>query len=159
GWATDPLGGFFFFGGGLGNQFTLRPGTYKVVVNVTLMWRKLLHIALANGTGTVKVTVKSGPVCRCQPAPAARARALPRLPNVPVLANPPQSALPDMVPLPSWGIRVGNIKATATRPASARLSFGATMTVEGNARLDVEGFRTPGTPTLRAYQYFWDNND
>ncbi len=190
GWATDPLAGGSIIvpppigdgagGGGPssgtagssvgsspgasaaggGNTFRLRPGKYTVTLNVTLMWRRLLYISPADGTASVKVTVKKGGTCIdiCPPEPGARrAAALPRLPDVPLLANPPRAALPDMVPLPSWGIGVTNTRATRRHPANSVLTFGATVAIEGNSRLDVEGFRVPGSSLLQAYQYFWEN--
>jgi hypothetical protein len=56
----------------------------------------------------------------------------------------------------SWGINVSNFKIKH-HPASAFLDFGATVWIGGNARLDVEGFRNNGSPSMRAYQYFWHN--
>jgi len=159
GWAADPIGGGFPFRFG-GDSFKLKPGKYVVTMNVTLMWRRLLHIAMANSTAKVAVTVKKGSTCTdvCPPGgPGQHAGALPKLPNVPLLANPPASALPDMVPLPSWGISMNNIKATKKHPAGSQISFGATVAIEGNARLDVEGFRVSGSPLLQAYQYFWQD--
>jgi hypothetical protein len=38
-----------------------------------------------------------------------RANALAKLPAVPILANPPESSLPDLVPLPAWGIRTSHV--------------------------------------------------
>src|SRR5580693_2484485 len=78
------------------------------------------------------------------------------VPAVPNLASPPSSALPDLVPLPSWGIRVAHVKKTKTQRASDQLNFGATVWV-GNAPLDVEGFRSHGSPVMKAYQYFWQD--
>jgi hypothetical protein len=153
GWATDPFQQFFFRGGG--NIFTLRPGTYTVTMNVTLLWRKLLHITPANGTAKVKLTVKSRVRCAPTCPPAQQGAALPNLPQVPLLTNPPRSALPDMVPLPSWGINVSNFRATTRHPAFSQIDFGATVAILGNGRLDVEGFRTPHSSLMQAFQYFW----
>jgi hypothetical protein len=72
------------------------------------------------------------------------------------MASPPASALPDLVPLPSWGIRVAHVRKTKTHPASDQLNFGATVWV-GNAPLDVEGFRSNGSPVMKAYQSYWQN--
>jgi hypothetical protein len=160
GWGTDPVGGGFGpFGG---DRFKLRLGTYKVKLNITLSWRRLLHIPLSRGTATTTIHVVKGSQCKFV-CPALRPRrpqppALPRLPsNVPTLTNPPMSVRPDLAPLPSWGIGVQNHRATTTRPASAFLSFGATVWIGGNSRLDVEGFRSPGAPTMTAWQYFFQN--
>ena len=51
----------------------------------------------------LKVVKGHGCVDVCPPRPRKAAIKLPRLPaNVPTLANPPASALPDLVPLPSY---------------------------------------------------------
>jgi hypothetical protein len=67
------------------------------------------------------------------------------------MANPPESALPDLVPLPAW--RIG-----ATHVAGRDLlNFSATVWVGGNGQLDVQGFRVKSSPVMSAYQYFWQN--
>src|SRR5262249_56284183 len=90
------------------------------------------------GAGTAR---RAGP-------PWARAPATP-----PTLRNPPVSALPDLVPAPSWGIRISHLK----KKKLDLLDFGATVWVGGNARLDVQGFRSGNGPGMKAYQYFWHN--
>ena len=82
-----------------------------------------------------------------------RARALAPLPRVRYLASPPAAALPDLVPLPSWGISARHDR----RSGRDLLTFGATVWVGGNSPLDVEGFRSNGSPVMKAYQYFWRN--
>src|SRR6202034_3987098 len=89
-----------------------------------------------------------------RPQSQPRSRRLPPAPAVPALANPPASTLPDLVPLPSWGITVAHVKKTKSHGASDQLDFGATVSV-GHAPLDVEGFRSNGSPIMQAYQYFW----
>ncbi|MGI8446451.1 MAG: lysyl oxidase family protein [Streptosporangiaceae bacterium] len=81
-----------------------------------------------------------------------RGRALASLPRVPYLAHPPAAALPDPVPLPSW-----NISTSRTRSGPDLLNFNATVWIGGNSQLDVEGFRSHGSPIMKAYQYFWRN--
>ncbi len=164
GWAQDPLGGGFGFGGGPG--FQLKRGFYKVTVNVMRGWRHILDISPANGTATVHIHVVKGskgcfpPNCVPQPRGSGKIhrggheRTLPKLPAVATMANPPKSVLPDLIPLPSWGISAENIKPKH-HPSSAFLDFGATVWIGGSARLDVEGFRVIGTSTMQAYQYFW----
>jgi hypothetical protein len=63
------------------------------------------------------------------------------------------SALPDLVPLPSWGIAVSHPR----HQTHDYLDFGATVWIGGNGPLDVEGFRSNGSPIMKAYQYFWRN--
>jgi hypothetical protein len=148
GWAVDP---FEQFGPG---GYRLALGTYRATVSILRPYTGLLHISPADATAavTVKVVRGGGPV----PVPASRRRApgrplasLPR--NVPNLTSPPRDALPDLVPLPSWGI------STSHQSGEDLLDFGATVWIGGNSPLDVEGFRSHGSPTMLAYQYFWRN--
>jgi hypothetical protein len=154
GWAVDPLELS-------APSYRLRLGTYRVTETILPPYTRLLHIAAADATATVKVTVVKSSGC-CGPPPGAHARparppsrALPTAPKVRTLANPPASSLPDLVPLPSWGISVSHTRGTKKNPASDQLDFGATVSISGNGPLDVEGFRSHGSPTMKAYQYFW----
>ncbi len=93
----------------------------------------------------------------------ARARAEPasklhetaaKMQQVPLPANPPASVLPDLKPLPSWGISLQNQKSK-TGKVTSLLDFGATVSVLGNGPLDVEGFSTHHANIMPAYQYYW----
>ncbi len=154
GWGVDPYGGF-----GGGSPYRLRLGKYTVTVRLMRVWAGLLHVAPRDAVAHVKITVVKGSGCRfiC-PARTRQPRhgSLPRLPSVPALANPARSVLPDLVPLPSWGI---SLQGTGRKgqPKTYRIQFGATVWVGGNSPLDVEGFRVHGSPVMRAYQYFWRN--
>lgn len=156
GWAADPVGGGFFGGVNL----KLKRGNYTATVNIMHAWRKVLGVRKADGTALVHFRVVKGaqgcfpPFCFNRQA--KHAKALPELPAAPTMTSPPKADLPDLSPLPSWGIQVNNIKAKG-HPATSFLDFGATVWVGGNARLDVEGFRHNGSPTMQAYQYFWHN--
>jgi len=154
GWATDPAEDYPFSSLGPGPFMRLRPGKYQVTETVGANYVKLFHIAAGASTQTVKVTVVKGhgpgPVTGHPAHPTGRA--LPPLPRVPYLASPPRNALPDLVPLPSWGISTSHTKA-----GPDLLNFGATVWAGGNGPLDVEGFRTAGSPIMKAYQYFWQN--
>jgi hypothetical protein len=161
GWAAEPEANpasEFGFGFGI-LQFKLKPGTYKITETITREYVRLFHITArdARVTITAKVTKQgSGPV----PAPARRRNSpargpLPSLPSVPYLRHPPRAVLPDLVPLPSFGIATANLRATKKKPAAAFLNFGATVSIGGSSPLDVEGFRSHGSPTMKAYQYFW----
>ena len=70
-----------------------------------------------------------------RPRPGPQACPLPRVPS---LASPPAAALPDLVPLPSWGIGARHDR----RSGLDLLTFNATVWVGGNSPLDVEGFRS-----------------
>jgi len=147
--------------GGIAPQ--LRLGKYVVTVNITRTWQRFLHLTPRAATATVNIRVVKGSQCGF-PCPARRAshrpvpsKVLPTLPaNVPALANPPASSLPDLRPLPSWGIRALRFRASRTNIVDV-LTFGATVSVGGNSRLDVQGFRSHGSPTMKAFQYFWKN--
>ena len=153
GWATDPAETNF-----LGHQTKLPVGVYKITGTITPEYTKLCHIPARDATTTVKAKVVKG--SRCCPIPGCcipgrpnglRGHALPRPPaNVPTMNNPPASALPDLVALPAWLIRVSHPR----KQTHDFLNFGATVWVGGHGPLDVEGFRAHATPVMKAYQYF-----
>jgi hypothetical protein len=157
GWAVNPSRTFCFFTCPRPRPIDLPLGKYRATETITAPYTKLFHIPAAAATATVnlKVVKASG---GCPPPGCAatrrgtRAGALPQLPHVPTLANPPRAALPQLTALPSWGIRT-----THTKAGLDVLSFGATVWVGGNSPLDVEGFRQGTSPTMKAYQYFWRN--
>ncbi len=150
GWAVDPFQI-------IDDSLRLKLGTYKVTVNITARYLKLLHISGSDSRATVTVKVVKERGC-CVPSrgqPGTRRGGLPSAPAVPEMRKPPRAALPDLVSLPSWGISARHIRATGNRPASDQLSFGATVWIGGTSRLDVEGFRSHGALRMKAYQYFW----
>jgi hypothetical protein len=152
GWAADPAS---FSASFPPPTVRLAPGTYKVTAAIAPQYVRLLHITAANATASVKLTVVKGRGC-CAAAPRtapARARGLAPLPRVRYLASPPAAALPDLVPLPSWQISAFHDR----RSGRDLLAFNATVWVGGNSPLDVEGFRSNGSPVMKAYQYFWRN--
>jgi hypothetical protein len=171
GWATDPFASAAIVVAGAvraarapgtavreAPSFRLHLGKYKLTLAITTAWQRLLHVSARDASATVSMTVTKGsgctdicpPVARVAPAGTGPGALLPRLPAVPTMTNPPASVLPDLIPLPSWGISVQN-----KHSGSSYLSFGATVWIGGNSRLDVEGFRDDGSPLMHAYQYFW----
>ncbi len=155
-WAADPVGSGFFFGG---QNLKLKLGRYKVAVDIMSGWRRLLHISPADATATVLMHVikpKSGCQIFCFNRRPHQPKTLPELPATKTLKSPPKADLPDLSPLPSWGIGVSNFKRKGKKAVST-LIFSATVWVGGNSRLDVEGFRHNGSPWMHAYQYFWHN--
>jgi Lysyl oxidase len=170
GWANDP--------GGL--SYNLGYGTYKLTETISPQYVRMFGISKRYASTTVTIKVVKFSAC-CGPggccyfssrvapvpagfvrvgrtpagrAPAAPAgRPAPSLPATATLTHVPQDALPDLIPLPSWGISVSNTKKTST----AFLDFGATVWIGGHSPLDVEGFRVPGTSKMLAYQYFYRN--
>ena len=142
-----------------GRTVKLPLGVYHVTEAISPEYVRLFHIPAKDATATVKVTVVKQP--QCCPVPgccatgrprSARGAAAPAPPaNVPTLTHPPQSALPDLVPLPSFDIMVSHPR----KQTHDYLDFAATVWIGGNGPLDVEGFRANGSPTMKAYQYFW----
>jgi hypothetical protein len=57
------------------------------------------------------------------------------------------------VPLPAWNITVSH----PSRQTHDYLDFAATVWIGGHGPLDVVGFRSNGSPVMKAYQYFWQN--
>jgi hypothetical protein len=152
GWAADPAEDYPPSPLGPGPFMRLRPGKYQVTETIAAAYVRLLHIAPGDATRTVTVTVvKSNGSPAGEPGHLTHP-AHPALPRVPYLAHPPASALPDLVPLPSWGISTSH-----TQSGQDLLNFNATVWADGNGPLDIEGFRSPGSPIMKAYQYFWRN--
>jgi hypothetical protein len=148
GWGVDPFSNFF-------SAAKLRLGTYAVTESIPLRYVRMFHISPRGAKATVRMKVVKG---RGGPVPSRGrplAKPLPALPKVPYLRHPPRSVLPDLVPLPSWGIVTTHIKKTKHTFGSDQLDFGATVWISGHGPLDVEGFRDKGLPVMRAYQYFW----
>jgi Lysyl oxidase len=153
GWGVDPFGGFGFGGG----RFQLKLGTYTATMRITRVWAGLLHVSSRDAVAHVKFKVVKGNGCNfgCPGrGQHGRTGTLPNLPSVPTLASPPTSVLPDLAPLPSWGISLQK-SGGKKKPVDFQLQFGATVWVGGNSPLDVEGFRVHGSPVMRAFQYFW----
>jgi hypothetical protein len=162
GWAVDS--------GGAG--YRLARGTYKLTETIAPQYVRLFGVSPLSATATVKLKVVRyknccGPEGCCQtgakaPVPngftrvhraSAARRGGPSQPTTALLKRVPKDALPDLIPLPSWGITVSNTKKTKT----AFLDFGATVWISGDSPLDMEGFRIPGTGRMLAYQYFYKN--
>ena len=147
GWATDPTE--------LSHtpNFKLSLGRYRVTESIPARYASLLGIPARDASATMTLNVAKGAARHLRPA-AIGSKPLPSLPrNVPLLSHVPASALPDLVPLPSWGITTSHVRKTN----QDFLNFGATVWVGGHSPLDVEGFRTPGSTVMKAYQYYWRN--
>ncbi len=71
--------------------------------------------------------------------------------------DPPASVLPDIAAVPSSGITTRHSDVNDPVQDRDLLEFGATAWTGGNAPLDVEGFRSHGSPIMPAFQYFWRN--
>jgi hypothetical protein len=161
GWAIDPISFLLYR--------ELKVGTYKVTVSIARKDRAVFGISARDATARVTLKVVSPSdcdgvvVCAAKAArpPAhfistARTRkhgTLPSLPAVQTMNNPPASVLPDLIPLPSWGISTVHVKKSGDY-----LDFGATVWIAGHGPLDVEAFRENSSGTMVAYQYFWKGN-
>jgi hypothetical protein len=165
GWAADPTSDEI--------SHKLAYGTYRVTESINPVYRHLFGVPRSDSTATITMKVVKEQIC-CNPlnccdtakapahfvlmrtrqrgeaSPPATMR-LPRLPATRTLRKPPLDALPDLIPLPSWGISVQNQK----KPRESYLDFGATVWIGGHSELDVEGFRSNGSDLMKAYQYFW----
>jgi hypothetical protein len=162
GWAVDPTGSLSsgpYPGQPASHPIKLSPGVYRATESISPAWVQLLGISAGDATATVKVTVGKTLCCPYAGCCGYGARGLgarrspQRAPAAPMLQNPPSYALPDLVALPSWRITVSH-PPNQTRDF---LDFGATVWVGGNGPLDVEGFRSSGSPIMQAYQYFRHN--
>jgi Lysyl oxidase len=162
GWAVDPMQSGF-----VGLNLKLKVGqTYTATMSITKAWRGVLRMGAHNATATVKLQAVKPSQCNpCtfrtpakKPAGQSLASQLhetaAKMQQVPLLTNPPRSVLPDLKPLPSWGIILQNQKAKSGKITSL-LDFGATVAVLGNGPLDVEGFSTHHASVMPAYQYYW----
>ena len=152
-WAVDPMEGVF-------RPVKLPLGSYRVTESISPAYTRLFRIPARDATATVNVKVVKPhccpvPGCCGQAAPrrAGQSRPLTRARAVRTMTNPPPSALPDLVPLPAWRIRVGHPR----NQTHDYLNFAATVWIGGHGPLDVQGFRSDGSPIMKAYQYFWRN--
>jgi len=156
GWAVDPAN----FAG-----FRLSTGRYRLTMEITRRYGRLFHVTNPDRIASVQVRVEKEPRV-LPPSPSVApvpsgfvrvesqrpaGRTLPSFPAARTLSHPPASAEPDLVPLPSWGISVSHEK----KGDDDYLNFAATVWVGGHGPLDVEGFRSNGSGTMKAYQYFY----
>ncbi|MGN6377354.1 MAG: lysyl oxidase family protein [Gaiellales bacterium] len=126
-------------------------GSYSVTIAVDPRYAALFHIPQAEASTMISLSVVKPPPCPpCGGAATRRTAGLSQLPSVPIMKHPKPSTEPDLIPLPSWGIVTRHVKNSGDF-----LDFGATIWDAGQAPMDVEGFRIPGTNTMKAYQYFF----
>ncbi|HEV2755966.1 MAG TPA: lysyl oxidase family protein [Actinomycetota bacterium] len=128
-------------------------GSYEVAVSIAPAYVDAFSIAPEDASAQLHVTVTREGGVSCPPicgGPKPRPPMLRRL-AVPTIDPPEPATLPDLVPLPSWGIRLENGRKRSV------VSFGATVWTAGASDLVVEGFRREGEATMDAYQYFYEN--
>jgi hypothetical protein len=128
-------------------------GWYTVTVSIPQRYVQLFHIDPKDASVAVRVHVVSGsggcaPPCGGVGRPAQR-QAAPE--SVATVTKPDPSTVPDLIPLPSWGINTSHIGS------NDYLEFGATIWDRGPAPMVVEGFRRPGKNIMDAFQYFYKN--
>lgn len=140
----------------LGQNLRVDPGNYQLTVSVTEPYRTAFGIAAEDAEISLPATVVkgSGDGARRLAANADVAAASDTRVSAPI-GTPPDSALPDLEALPAWGIRVDNKR----RSDRAFMNFGATAWNAGPGPLVVEGFRDPASPTMEAFQYFYENDE
>ncbi len=161
-WGSDPFGKGFAFSG---PEIALKLGHYSVTMSITAPWRRILHVEPGSATATVGVDVVKSTCSFCARPRALRGAGggggggtarLPRDPaSVPVMNHPPASVLPDLAAVPSDGITTRHSDVNDPVQNRDLLEFNATVWTGGNAPLDVEGFRSHGSPIMPAFQYFW----
>jgi hypothetical protein len=130
-------------------------GTYTVRVSLARAYAEMFGVAAADASTTVTVHVKRGltcpPSCGGELTHHNRGVAPPRLPRVAIDSSPDPATMPDLIPLPAWGMGIDR------QGGRDYLDFGATVWDAGPAPMDVEGFRRPGTNIMDAFQYFFRN--
>ena len=130
-------------------------GTYTVKVSLAPAYADMFGVAAADASTTVTVHVTRGqpcpPACGGELAHHNRGAAPPRLPHVAISSSPDPATMPDLIPLPAWGMGIDR------QGGHDYLDFGATVWDAGPAPMDVEGFRRPGTNIMDAFQYFFRN--
>jgi hypothetical protein len=144
GWAAEAFGD-------RGARIDVPPGRYSVTISITKRFRRLFDIAKADSKTVLDVTVEKTNECfKCDEYfEAPGNEPLPGLP-VPETTDPNPELLPDLIPLPPYGINVVN-----DGQGSSFLGFAAHVWVAGGSDLVVEGYREPDDPRLDAYQYFY----
>jgi len=146
GWAANALG--------YGATMNLAKGWYRMQVSITPAYRSLLDIADADASVSLRVHVLKGGGCTdlCPVGAGHALAALGRRPtSAPTDTTPDPATLPDLVPLPAWGIQLDRFKQRDV------LTFGATVWDAGPSSLIVEGYRQPNSDTMQAYEYFTRN--
>jgi hypothetical protein len=130
----------------------LAEGSYDVSVAIAPEFVEVFSVASEDASVHLRAKVEAGgghscpPMCGVKPRPPGFRRLA-----VPTIEPPSPATLPDLVPLPPWGIRLQNHRKRSV------ISFGATVWTAGASDLVVEGFRREGEATMDAFQYFYEN--
>jgi hypothetical protein len=149
-WAAPTLNsGFDELGG---PSLRVPEGRYTVSVRIAQPYAELFGVPPEQAEVRLNVTVISAWDREMQRAitATADARIPARAADVPTVAHPRPSTLPDLVALPAWRMEVSH------RKRRDFLSFAASPWNAGPGPLVIEGFRRPGEAVMDAYQYFYD---
>ena len=130
-------------------------GRYSATVSVNERYTDLFGVDPASASKTLSLRVELVEGCRYCGAsePHAQAQEGAATAEVPTDETPDLATLPDLISLPAWGINVQQGRS------KTRLAFGATVWVDGNASLVVEGFRRENEDLMDAYQYFYKGDE
>ena len=143
GWAAEAFGD-------RGARIDVPPGRYAVKVVITERFRRLFDIAKRDSKASFDVTVEKTTECfECDGYFESPGTDPTPYEPVPEITDPAKNVLPDLIPLPPYGINVMN------EQGGSYLGFAAHVWVAGDSDLVVEGYSEPGGPRLDAYQYFF----
>ena len=146
GWAADAFGDW-------GARIDVPTGRYAVTIRITRRYRELFDISKAAATVRLNVTVEKIPTCfDCEYDPPAPGNEPVPGDPVPDTTTPGNSVLPDLAPLPPYGIHV--FEEPDDR---SFLGFASHVWVSGNSDLVVEGYFNETTQQMDAYQYFFND--
>jgi hypothetical protein len=120
-----------------------------MTVEINPFFEAFFAIAPEEGEVSFDLVVAKGGFGRRAPAEGRLPAAATVPPDDP---DPDLATVPDLAALPAW--------SASLRRANGRdyLSFASTAWNAGPAPLVLEGFRRPGTTTMDAYQYFYDEH-
>lgn len=138
-------------------EVRLAEGTYTAHVEIADPYATLLDVDPSDAAVNVRVVIRDvNDPCQqgCEHrSPTERPSSGRRLTPAPGLATPARRTLPDLRPLPAFGMR------TYRNAGRDYLSFAANVWNAGPSPLVVEGFRRDGEEVMDAYQYFFRNDE
>ena len=133
-----------------GFYLRLKEGRYTMRIAIADRYLALFDVVPDAAAVSLTVVVEEGRDGR-RPGTSRTADLGTRTTEVPTVDAAGAAGMPDLQPLPSWGIGVRRTKR------GDFLTFGANVWVSGNGPLVVEGFRREGERVMDAYQYFWED--
>lgn len=145
-WAASLTGGTY-----RGITAHLREGRYAVDVSIDGRYTDMFGVEPVNSAVSLTLVVKKRRHDHHPPAASPVAAPGRPAPGVPVQRAPDPATLPDLVPLPSWGIGIHRSRRRDY------LAFGANIWIKGNGPMVVEGFRREGERVMDAHQFFYQD--